>query len=152
MKKIIILSITLFLACSICRAHDKAKALHYLELYAKCDGKQLSSSLFMMKPDVLLSKIKNGENIFILDVRTKAEEKIVGLHLPDTLSVPMSQVFSEKTLSLLPTDKTIVVLCLKGVRSSLITMGLRDVGFDNAFSLKEGMAGLVGILTPTKAN
>jgi len=152
MKKIIVLSITLLLACSICHAYDNAKAKQYLQLYAQCDGKQIGKSLFMMKPDVFVGKIKNGETMFVLDVRTKAEEKVIGMNLPDTLFVPMNKVFEESTLSKLPKDKPIVVLCRKGVRSSLITMGLRDVGFGNAFSLKDGMKGLLEFLTPMEAN
>ena len=152
MKKIVVLCITLSLACSICHAHDKDKANQYLQLYAQCDGKQIGKSLFMMKPDVFVGKIKKGEDIFVLDVRTKAEEKIIGMNLPNTLFVPMNKVFEESTLSKLPEDKPIVVLCRKGVRSSLITMGLRDIGFGNAFSLKDGMKGLVAFLTPMEAN
>ena len=152
MKKITILSITVLLACSICHAHDKAKATQYLKLYAQCDGKQIGKSLFMMKPDVFVGKIKSGEKIFVLDVRTKAEEKIIGINLPNTLFVPMNKVFEEDTLSKLPKDKPIVVLCRKGVRSSLVTMGLRDIGLGNAFFLKDGMKGLLEFLTPKEAN
>jgi len=152
MKKIIILSITLSLACSICRAHDKVKATQYLKLYAQCDGKQIGKSLFMMKPDVFVGRIKNGEEMFVLDVRTKGEEKIIGMNLPDTLFVPMNKVFDETVLSKLPKDKPIVVLCQTGLRSALITMGLRDIGFGNAFFLKNGIKELSAFLTPKEAN
>ncbi|MFC1888781.1 rhodanese-like domain-containing protein [Thermodesulfobacteriota bacterium] len=152
MRKAFVLSVVFVLACSICHAHDNAKAKQYLNLYSQCDGKQIGKSLFMMKPDIFVSKIKSGEEVFVLDVRTKAEEQIVGMNIPNTLFVPMNKVFEESTLSKLPTDKPIVVLCRKGVRSSLVTMGLRDIGFNNAFCLHDGLRGLIEFLTPKAAN
>jgi len=152
MRKIVILSAVLTLTCSICHAHDKAKAKQYLSLYAQCEGKQIGKSLFMMKPNDFVGKIKNGEDILVLDVRTKAEAKIIGVNLPSTLVVPMNKVFEESTLLKLPKDKQIVVLCRTGVRGSLVTMALRDIGFDNTFGLKGGMVGLIEFLTPKEAN
>ena len=152
MKTVVVLSVALTLACSVCHAHDKAKAEQYLSLYSQCDGKQIGKSLFMMKPDVFIGKIKSGEDIFVLDVRTKGEERIIGMNMPNVLFIPMNRVFEESTISKLPKDKSIVVLCRKGVRSSLVTMGLRDIGFGNAYSLKEGMKGLIEFLTPKAAN
>ncbi|MFC1451784.1 rhodanese-like domain-containing protein [Verrucomicrobiota bacterium] len=152
MNKVVTLVIGFSLICSVCSAHDKAIAARYLKLYSQCDGKQIGKSLFMVTPEAFVGKIKNGEDIFILDVRTEAEEKILGMNLPNAMFVPMNKVFEESTISKLPKDKQIIVLCRKGVRSSLVTMGLRDIGFKNAFSLKAGMRGLLEFLTPKAAH
>ena len=152
MKKVVSMIIGFALVCSVCSAHDKTRANQYLKLYSRCDGKQIGKSLFMVTPEAFVGKIKSGEDVFVLDVRTKAEEQIIGMNIPNTMFVPMNKVFEESTLSKLPKDKQIVVLCRKGVRSSLVTMGLRDIGFGNAFSLKEGMRGLIEFLTPKTAH
>ena len=152
MKKAVTLVIGFLLICSVCSAHDKARATRYLKLYSQCDGKQIGKSLFMVTSEALVGKLKKGEDLFILDVRTKAEEKIIGMNMSNAMFVPMNKVFEESTISKLPKDKQIIVLCRKGVRSSLVTMGLRDIGFKNAFSLKEGMRGLLEFLTPKTAH
>lgn len=152
MKKVFFLTVVLILAYSFCHAYDKTKAKQYQTLYSECDGKFIGSSLFMMTPEKFVGKIKNGGEIFVLDVRTEAEENIIGMNLPHVLFVPMNQVFNENSLAKLPKDKPIVVICRKGVRSSLVTMGLRDIGLDNIFSLKGGMKGLIEFLTPKTAN
>ena len=127
MKKSIILGFVIVFLCSACYAQDKEKAKQYLSLYSKCDGKQIGKSLFMMSPEAFVKKIKEGKDIFVFDVRTKAEENIVAINTAHVLFVPMNKVFEESTLAKLPKDKPILVLCKMGIRSALVTMGLRDI-------------------------
>jgi rhodanese-related sulfurtransferase len=38
--------------------------------------------------------------------------------LPGTLVIPINELFTEANLALIPTDKTVVVLCLSGTRAT----------------------------------
>ena len=152
MKQLMIISITVLLAYSISHAHDKTKAEQYRTLYANCAGKEIGKELFMVTPKAFIDKLKQKEDILVLDVRTKAEVQVIGITSKNVLSIPINKVFEESSLSKLPTDKPIIVVCSIGHRSGIVTMGLRDIGFDNVFILKNGIKSALEILTPKLVN
>jgi rhodanese-related sulfurtransferase len=129
-------------------AFDKEKAAHYLKIYEKAEGAAVGKALHLMTPDVFLAKLKAGEKFVLLDVRTEKETEILGVRLPGTIRAPLNRVFEEENLAKLPKDKTILVVCRSGVRSTLVTTGLRDIGFANAYSLKGGILKLADSLSP----
>lgn len=133
-------------------AYDIEKANNYQQLFRNCAGKEIPKALYLISAEKLLEKIKSKENLFILDVRTPAESSIIGIDYKNTLCVPMNKVFSKDILEKLPKDGEIIVLCRKHIRSSLITMALRDIGFNNVFVLKGGMISLLEYLSPKAAN
>jgi len=152
MRKFLFIIIALVLLTGQSYAYDIEKANNYQQLFRNCAGKEIPKALYLITAEKLLEKIKSKENLFILDVRTPAEGSIIGINYKNTLFVPMNKVFNKEILKKLPKDEGIIVLCRKGIRSSLITMALRDIGFNNVFSLKGGMIDLMEYLTPVAAN
>jgi len=80
-----------------------------------------------------------GEKIILLDVREK-EELALG-YLKDSVLIPRAHL-PEKVETLLP-DKNvpIVVYCAAGVRSLLAVKTLKEMGYLQALSMKEGFDG-----------
>ncbi|NBC47405.1 MAG: hypothetical protein GVY22_05315 [Gammaproteobacteria bacterium] len=94
----------------------------------------------------MVEAIKNDEDLIFLDVRTRREQSVVGLTYPNSLSIPMNEVFKPENLARIPTDKRVVVTCQAGVRCTVIATTLRNIGFDNVFATKGGLAALIKYL------
>jgi len=84
-------------------------------------------------------------------VRTRQEQSIVGVTLPNTLSLPMNEVFRPENLAKIPTDKKVIVTCKSGVRCTVIGLALRNIGFENVYATKGGLMGLMKYLSPKTA-
>ena len=83
--------------------------------------------------------LKRGENVVLLDVREK-EELALG-YLQGSLFVPRATL-PEKAETLLPDkDVPIVVYCAAGVRSLLAAKTLKEMGYRQVSSMKEGIEG-----------
>jgi rhodanese-related sulfurtransferase len=146
MKKILIALCLLGLMTGPAWAYDEAKAKHYEGLFTPFADMGAPKSLARIPPDKLAEMIKAGEEVVLLDVRTPAERKILSLGNPNTLSMQMNEVFKPENLAQIPSDKKVVVICQKGLRSTMIGVALRDIGFTNVQSLKGGLIGLIGYL------
>jgi len=72
--------------------------------------------------------------------------------LPGSLMIPVDELFTETKLSLIPTDKTVVVVCMSGTRATAAGTALRHIGFENVYVLKGGFKALTGYLGPVEAN
>jgi adenylyltransferase/sulfurtransferase len=83
--------------------------------------------------------LKKGERMVLLDVREK-EELELG-YLKDSIFIPRASL-PERAGSLLP-DKhaPIVVYCAAGVRSILAAKTLKEMGYSEVSSMKEGIEG-----------
>jgi len=83
--------------------------------------------------------IKKGERIVLLDVREK-EELSLG-YLKDSIFIPRANL-PEKAETLLP-DKNapIIVYCAAGVRSLLAAKTLKEMGYADVSSMREGIEG-----------
>lgn len=83
--------------------------------------------------------LKRGEKMVLLDVREK-EELALG-YLKDSVFIPRAHL-PEKVETLIP-DKTapIVVYCAAGVRSILAAKTLREMGYTQVSSMREGIEG-----------
>lgn len=66
--------------------------------------------------------------------------------------IPVSELFTRASLAQIPTDKTVVILCLSGTRASATGTALRHIGFENVYILKGGFKALTGYLGPKEAN
>jgi rhodanese-related sulfurtransferase len=108
--------------------------------------------LHLIPPDIFLNKVKAKEPLVVLDIRTPAETGIYSVTLPGSLVIPVNELFTEANLSLIPTDKTVVVVCLSGTRASAAGTALRHIGFENVYILKGGFKALTGYLGPKEAN
>jgi rhodanese-related sulfurtransferase len=75
------------------------------------------------------------EDVVILDVREQ-DEWDAG-HIPGALFIPMSEI--QGRLSEVPSDKTVIVQCRSGNRSSQVTDYLQQQGFTNIRNMAGGL-------------
>ena len=133
-------------------SYDTAMAESYAKLFAPVKGAGAGKALHLIKPDSLLNKVKAKEPLVILDIRTPAETGVYSVTLPGSLMIPVGELFTETKLSLIPTDKTVVVVCMSGTRATAAGTALRHIGFENVYVLKGGFKALTGYLGPVEAN
>jgi rhodanese-related sulfurtransferase len=101
----------------------------------------LSKTPCRVSPHQLISWIHKGEKVIIVDIRTPTEMGLIGFTYPQTLKIPMNELFKRENIEKLAQyeDYKIVVACRAGVRSLVATAFLRRVGFNNAYSLHGGI-------------
>ena len=133
-------------------SYDTAMAESYAKLFAPVKGAGAGKALHLIKPDSLLNKVKAKEPLVILDIRTPAETGVYSVTLPGSLMIPVDELFTEAKLALIPTDKTVVVVCMSGTRATAAGTALRHIGFENVYVLKGGFKALTGYLGPVEAN
>ena len=133
-------------------SYDTAMAESYAKLFAPVKGAGAGKALHLIKPDALLNKVKAKEPLVVLDIRTPAETGVYSVTLPGSLMIPVDELFTETKLSLIPTDKTVVVVCMSGTRATAAGTALRHIGFENVYVLKGGFKALTGYLGPVEAN
>ena len=68
------------------------------------------------------------------------------------MAIPINELFTPANLDLIPTDKTVVVVCKSGTRATAAGTALRHIGFENVYVLKGGFKALVGYMGPKEAN
>lgn len=131
---------------------DRAMAESYARLFAPVQGVDAGKALQLMSPEDFVAKVKAGTPLTVLDIRTPAETAIYGMTLPDTLVIPVNELFTGANLDRIPTDRTVVVICVSGTRAASAGIALRHVGFGNAYVLKGGFKSLVNYLGAKEAN
>ena len=82
----------------------------------------------------LKSKIDNGEDFQLIDVRESFEYEVSNL---GGLNIPLSGILIE--VDKIAKDKPVVVQCRSGKRSAQAVMMLEQQGFDNLANLKGGI-------------
>ena len=133
-------------------SYDEAMAESYAALFAPVTGPAAGKALHSIKPEAVLDKIKAKEPLVALDIRTPAEVGIYGATLPGSLAIPINELFTRANLELIPTDKTVLVVCKSGARAMAAGTALRHIGFQNVFVLEGGFVALVAYLGPKEAN
>ena len=133
-------------------AYDSAMAESYADLFAPVKGAGAGKALHLIPPDVFLNKVKAKEPLLVLDIRTPAETGVYSVTLPGSLLIPVNELFTGTNLAQIPTDKTVVVMCMSGVRATAAGTALRHIGFENVYILKGGFKALTGYLGPKEAN
>ena len=133
-------------------SYDHAMAQSYAELFAPVKGAKAGKQLHLMPPDVLVAKVRAGEPLIGLDVRTPNEAGMFTAAMPGSLAIPMNELFKAENLDRLPVDRPIVVLCKSGTRASAVGTALRHVGFDNVYILKGGFKALSAYLDAKTGN
>jgi len=109
----------------------QAAANNYLAL-----GKSPAISASALN-DILADGNTNNDP-FILSIRSSAQYAIG--HIPGAVNIGFTGLFEQVNLSLLPTDRQIVVVCYTGHTASQATALLNMNGYD-AIALKFGMTG-----------
>ena len=133
-------------------SYDTAMAESYAKLFAPVKGAGAGKALHLMMPEALVNKVKAQQPLVVLDVRTPAEMAVFTSILPGSLMIPMNELFTEANLSRIPTNKTVVVLCMSGTRATAAGTALRHIGFDNVYVLKGGFKALITYMGPKEAN
>ena len=132
-------------------AYDESLAKTYEQFFSSFEEKQVPKALHLMPAEKVMEAIKKGEDIVLLDVRTRQEQSIIGLTFANTLQMPMNEVFRSENLGKIPTDRKVIVTCKSGVRCTVIGLALRNIGFDNVFAMKGGLMELMKYLSPKTA-
>lgn len=81
------------------------------------------------------AQIQSLEDVFFMDVREQREYD--DSHIPNINLIPMSEI--ENRLSEIPTDKTVIISCRSGNRSSQVLTFLKQKGFDNVHNMQGGI-------------
>jgi rhodanese-related sulfurtransferase len=82
-------------------------------------------------------KIKEDENILIIDVRNRDEFNVE--HIRRAKNIPLDQL--EKRMGKLPRDKDILVYCQTGARSVRAVRKLEVAGFTRLYHMHQGLRG-----------
>ncbi|MCL7418304.1 MAG: MBL fold metallo-hydrolase [Halalkalicoccus sp.] len=100
-------------------------------------------------PETLKERIDDGEDVFLLDVRSSGdfeEWRIEGENV-EIVNYPYFQLLDgvpKELLAELPADRTITVLCAKGGSSEMVAEHIEREGYD-VDHLERGMNGWAGI-------
>ncbi len=155
MKRIcifLLVSLAALLLAQTTWAYDAESARAFAQMFEPVRGVKAGKALHMIRPEQLVERVKKGEHIVALDVRTPAESGFHGMTMPDTLAIPIDQLFLPENLDRIPTDRPVLVVCKSGTRATAACTGLRYIGFENAYVLKGGIGALAGYLNPKTAN
>ena len=120
-------------------AYNTEMAQYFNAFYSKFTPKVLANPTIEISADGLMKMIREGEKFTILDARTPGETEIIGIKLPNTLEIPMNEVFKDENLKRLPTDQKLILLCHSGSRVTMMAAGLLMLGFNNIVILKGGI-------------
>jgi len=132
-------------------AYNQDLAASYEKFLRPFAGGTTAKTLQQIKVPDFMKAVKKGEKLVVLDVRTPAESGVFGINVPDTLTIPMDQVFEPENLARIPTDQKVVVVCKAGHRAFVVAFALRHIGFKNIYILKGGSNSLVSYLSPKNA-
>lgn len=124
-----------------------AERLHK-DLTSQRDQKFFTEKNWTVSAEDILKSLSKKENITLLDIRSQAEQNILGLTHPNSLFIPMEKLMLKENLDRLPKDGTIVVVCHSGSRAAYVTSLLQAVGFNNVVFLNGGLIQLITQLTP----
>lgn len=102
-----------------------------------------SNDELVIKPSELKKKIDDGDDFFILDVRTKQEHDLWSISYDkyqDSTLIPVDTLMQSESLKKIPKDKEIIAFCAHGQRSSMAAMALSSLGY-NVKTVEGGMDG-----------
>lgn len=131
---------------------DAEMAASYAELFSPAVGAGAGRALHFMLPAGVAKDIRAGKDFVTIDVRTPAETAVFALSLPNSMTIPVNQVFLPENLERIPTDKKVVIVCKSGMRATAVGTSLRHIGFDNVYILKGGFQALAAYYGPSQAN
>lgn len=140
MRTFLFIAISLLILSGSALAFDKDMAKKMDAMFSQFTPEVLTMRPCQVTTKDIFNMIKKKEEFVILDIRTPAETKLVAPVWKGTLLIPMHELFKPENLSKLPKDKKIVVICHTGDRAAAAVVGLRAVGFNNAFQFKGGIA------------
>ncbi|MCX6170700.1 MAG: rhodanese-like domain-containing protein [Ignavibacteriales bacterium] len=87
--------------------------------------------------NIYFEKICRQENVIVLDVRTKSEN--MKSRIPNSILIDIHEPDFSDRIDELERDKTYLVYCRSGVRSTNACQQMKKMGFENVFNLKNGI-------------
>jgi rhodanese-related sulfurtransferase len=97
----------------------------------------LPDDFHAVKTDALAEELTGATPPTIVDIRTAGEFAKDG-YIEDAVNIPMQEIF--ENLDQLPEkDASIVINCVSGHRGSIVSMGLRLLGYTNVRNLAGGL-------------
>ncbi|MEN8130488.1 MAG: rhodanese-like domain-containing protein [Pseudomonadota bacterium] len=133
-------------------SYDIEAAKSYAKMFEPVQGVKAGKALHLIKPDGLVKRVKKGEAIVAIDVRTPAEFGFYGMAMTDTMAIPINELFKPENLERIPSDKLVLIVCKAGTRATAAATALRHIGFDNVYVLKGGLGAMASYLNPKTAN
>jgi rhodanese-related sulfurtransferase len=100
-----------------------------------------------LSPQELKYKIDTGQQICLLDVRSKAEVDIC--HIDGSLLIPLSEL--NENVHRIPQNRPIVTICHHGVRSKHAAIILMSAGVKDVHNLTGGIAAWAESVDPSMA-
>ena len=110
---------------------------------ANDDGNSNNKNSLVIKPTELKRKMDKGDDIFILDVRSRQEHDLWTIsydNYPDSLVIPVDTLASFESLKQIPKNKEVITFCTHGQRSSMAARTLASLGY-NVRTVEGGMVG-----------
>lgn len=107
------------------------------------DGNSNNKNSLVIKPTELKRKMDKGDDIFIIDVRSRQEHDMWTIsydNYPDSLVIPVDTLASLESLRQIPKNKEVITFCAHGQRSSMAARTLSSLGY-NVRTVEGGMAG-----------
>lgn len=132
-------------------SYDAELAHSYAKLFAPVSGAGAGKALHLVGPDAFTDELKRGKKFTIIDLRTPGETGLIGLTLPDTMTIPVDKLFLKENLDRIPTDKPVMLVCKSDVRAIAAATALRHLGFENVYVLSGGLQGLSNYYGPKQA-
>jgi rhodanese-related sulfurtransferase len=153
MKQLLVSTVLGLCTClsSTAWSYNAEMAQSYARLFADVSGAQAGKALHFISPESFIADMKKGKEYVAIDVRTPAETELFTLSLPGRLVIPTSQIFTPEKLGMIPTDKSVVIICKSGARATAVGTSLRHIGFNNVYILKGGFQGLASYYGPKQA-
>jgi thioredoxin 1 len=102
-------------------------------IFSACSKRQIHGNL---SADSFLEKIKKDSSIYLIDVRTPKE--YTKGHLASAKNINWKGTDFDEQISTLNKNKTVMVYCMKGKRSTAAAEYLRAQGFKEVYQLDGG--------------
>lgn len=121
---------------------------------ANDDDNSNNKNSLVIKPTELKRKMDKGDDIFILDVRSRYEHDLWTIsydNYPDSLVIPVDTLSSNESLKQIPKNKEVITFCAHGQRSSMAARTLASLGY-NVRTVEGGMAGWSRLYDVAKVN
>ena len=120
-------------------AYDMDMAKSYERYFSAFAEEQVPESLRQIPASTVVEMIKQGEEIVLVDVRTRKEQSLIGITHEPTLQLPMNEIFREENLKRIPTDRKVILTCKAGLRCTIVALALHHIGFGNIYAMKGGI-------------
>lgn len=144
-RKIWIFFMTLLIASAGCtnKPFKKAQQIDRREIIRQALDHYLSATpenWRIVKNTWLKEKLDKGEinDLFILDIRS--QERFNEEHIQGAVNIPFMKLAKKETLTRLPKNKTIVIVCNTGHSASMANVVLNLLSY-KAVTMKYGMKG-----------